>query len=49
MKNKDCNSLYIYKQNATTHIESKKYSWAMVYLQDALTSFEQLVDTIETE
>ena len=39
MKNMDSKSLYIYKQNATTHIESRKYSWAMVYLQDALASF----------
>lgn len=41
--------LYLYKKSATAHIESKKYSWAMVYLRDALNLFEEAIEEVNNE
>lgn len=41
--------LYLYKKSAVTHIENKKYSWAMVYLRDALSHFEEALEEVNNE
>lgn len=41
--------LYTLKQKAGEHMKDKKFSYAMVYLCDALNEFDKLVEDIEDE
>ena len=43
---KKFSSLYILEKKGMEHITSKRYSWAMVYLSDALKQFETEIDRV---
>lgn len=36
--------MYTLKQQAATHLQNKKYSYAMVYLQDTLKCFDHIIE-----
>lgn len=40
-------TLYILEHKAEEHIAFKRYSWAMVYLCDALKDFDSEIDRVE--